>query len=420
MKKIISIGLIGLISPISTLALDTELHGFVDTRGGTRTQNDPNEKGRSLSEARIQLDSLTYFDAATFQARADFVFDDLAKDRGKVDLESGDGFIDLREFNLQFTPIDIMDVKLGRQILTWGTGDLLFINDLFPKDWNSFMLGRDVEYLKAPSDALFASLFPSIGTFDIAYMPRMDADRYIDGQRISYWNGMGVVGQNALIDANRQDRWFRDHELAVRFYRPILGYDLALYAYHGYWKSPMGMTAPAGNAFFPHLNAYGASVQGTLGEALINAEAGYYDSRQDRSGSNPLIPNSEARFLLGYERELAKNLTGGLQYYTEWMMDYDAYTASFPTPSSARDELRHVVTVRLTKMMMNQNLILGLFAFYSPSDQDAYLRPNVTYKLSDHWKLTANANVFLGEENHTFFGQLEDNSNLNLSLRYSF
>ena len=422
MKKTALISLIGLIGPIqTTFALDTELHGFVDTRAGLLTQNNPLEEDRSLTEIRAQLDSLTYFNAFTLQARADFVFDELASDHTKVDLENGDGVIDLRELNLLFTPIDLMDVKVGRQILTWGTGDLLFINDLFPKDWNSFLLGRDEEYLKAPSDALFASLFPEFGTIDIAYTPRMDADRYIDGRRVSYWNPMtqSISGENAIIDADRQDEWFRDQEIAVRFYRPVFDYDFALYAYHGFWKSPNGMTA-SGDLIFPHLNAYGASLQGTLGEALINFETGYYDSRQDRSGTDPLIPNSEARFLAGYEREIAKDLTASVQYYAEWMMDYDAYKTGLPNPETAHDELRHVVTLRLTRMMMNQNLTLSLFAFYSPSDRDAYLRPAITYKLDDHWKITANGNIFIGENDYTFFGQFEDNSNINLGLRYGF
>lgn len=418
------IGLIGLIGLTQNIfALDTELHGFVDGRAGARTQNDPHEDDRSLTEIRLQLDSLTYIDRTTVQARADLVYDDLADDLEKIDLETGDGFMDLRELNVLFTPIDIADMKVGRQILTWGTGDLLFINDLFPKDWNSFLLGRDEEYLKAPSDAVFASFFPAFGSIDFAYMPRMDADRYVDGRRLSYWNPMAqsVVGQNAIIDADRQDEWFQDHEIAVRYYRPVLSYEGALYAYHGFWKSPGGFNPSTGNAYFPHLNAYGGSVRGSLGSGLINAETGYYDSREDRSGDDPFVPNSEIRFLTGYEREVAKNLTAGMQYYIEWMMDYDDYKATLPTPAdTARDEVRHVLTLRLTKRLMNQNLILGLFTFYSPSDNDAYLRPNVTYKLTDHWMVMANGNVFIGEEDHTFFGQFEKNSNVNLGVRYSF
>ena len=415
-KRVFKLLLIGLI-PTSGFALDTELHGFIDARAGVRTQNAPDQDDRSLTETRLQLDSLTYLDAATISARADLVYDDLANDIEKVDLENGEGFIDLRELNILFTPIDIMDMKVGRQILTWGTGDLLFINDLFPKDWNSFLLGRDEEYLKAPSDAVFASFFPAFGSIDVAYTPRMDADRYVDGSRLSYWGGTGIVGQNAVVDANRRDAWFRDDEIAVRFYRPLLSYEAALYAYHGYWKSPNGMNADG--AFFPHLNVYGASLRGTLGDALVNAEAGYYDSRQDRTGTDPMIPNSEFRFLTGYEREVAKNLTAGMQYYVEWMMDYDDYKMSTPA-GTARDEFRHVLTLRLTKMMMNQNLIIGLFTFYSPSDNDAYLRPNATYKLNDNWTLTANGNIFIGEKDHTFFGQFKDNSNVNMGVRYSF
>ena len=403
---------------VSSFALDTELHGFVDGRAGVRTQNDPYEDDRSLTELRLQLDSKTYFDWGEISARADFVYDDLATDRGKVDLENGDGFVDLRELNVLFTPVDWSDVKVGRQILTWGTGDLLFINDLFPKDWNSFLLGRDEEYLKAPSDAVYASFFPSIGSFDLAYMPRMDADRYIDGRRVSYWNPglQSIAGQNAVIDAQRRDEWFKDDEISARFYRDVQGYEAALYAYHGFWKSPMGVNA--GGAYFPRMNAYGASAKGAFGSGLFNVEAGYYDSRES---SNPaqVVPEDEFRFLTGYEREVAKNLTAGVQYYLEWMMDHDDYLAGM-NPDTARDEARHVLSLRLTQMLMNQNLILSLFTFYSPSDNDAYFRPIITYKISDQWRVTANGNFFIGEKDHTFFGQFKYNNNVNLGIRYSF
>jgi hypothetical protein len=404
MKKLAihQVGLICLIGFIqSANALDTELHGFADLRAGARTQNDPYEADRSLTELRLQLDALTYFEASELQIRADFLYDDLADDRDDIDLETGAGFVDLREFNLLFSPTASTDVKIGRQILTWGTGDLLFINDLFPKDWNSFLLGRDEEYLKAPSDALFASWFPSVGSFDFAYLPRMDADRYVDGTRLSYWNPMmsSLAGDNSIIDAEQRDEWFKDHEIAARFYRPLLSYEASLYVYHGFWKSPTGVNA-AGNAYFPRLNTYGASIRGTLGAGLINAETGFYDSREDGAS----VPDDEVRFLAGYEREIASNLTGSMQYYLERSSDKD----------------RHVLTLRLTRMLMNQNLIVGLFTFYSPSDKDAYFRPSATYKISDRWMATINGNIFIGERDDTFFGQFENNSNVNLGLRYSF
>lgn len=404
-----------------SFAADTEWHGFVDSRVGVRTQNDPHEDDRNLSEIRAQVDALTYFEQASLQIRADFLYDDLADEIEKVDLENGDGFMDLREFNLQFSPLDWADMKIGRQILTWGTGDLLFINDLFPKDWNSFLLGRDEEYLKAPSDAVYASFFPSFGNIDLVLTPRMDADRYIDGRRVSFWNPglQRIAGQDAMTDADRRDDWGEDAEVAMRFYRNIKGYEAALYAYRGFWKSPQGFDPSTGNAYFPKLSEYGASVRGTFKGGIANLEAGYYDSREDRSGTDPNVPNSEVRFLTGYQREVARDLTASVQYYVEWMQDYDDYLSGIPS-GTARDEARHVVTLRLTKMLMNQNLILGLFTFYSPSDRDAYFRPNATYKLSDSWTVSASGNIFVGEDDHTFFGQFKDNSNVGLSVRYSW
>jgi len=416
------ISLMGLVSSAGMAFADMEVHGFSEGRIGMRTRNDPYEDQPSLEEFRVQFNVTDYLEELTFQFRGDLLYDGQANDLEKVDLLTGDGFFDLRELNVLFTPVDWADVKLGRQILTWGTGDLLFINDMFPKDWISFFLGRDEEYLKAPSDALFISFFPSFGNIDLAYMPHFCADRYIGGRRVSYWNPLlqHIAGQNAVADVNERNDWFSEDELAIRFYRDINGYETALYFYSGYWKSPVGYDPASMNSFSPALNVYGASVRGMLGKNIVNAEVGYYDSRKDRNGNNPFIPNSEVRFLVGCEREVARDFTAAVQYYLEYMLDFDDYLVSLQTTDTARDEARHVLTLRLTRMLMDQNLILGLFIYYSPSDSDAYLRPIVTYKLDDHWMLTANGNFFFGEEDYTFFGQFRRNNNINFGIRYSY
>jgi hypothetical protein len=321
----------------------------------------------------------------------------------QINLETGQGPIDLREANLLFTPVPWADVKLGRQILTWGTGDLLFINDLFAKDWKSFFSGRDEEYLKAPSDALFISLFPSWATIDVAYMPRFDADRYIDGERFSYWNGSEVTGEP--LHTETPDTWFSDDELSVRAYRTVAGWEIAGYLYDGFWKSPQGFDPVTGNNTFPKLTVYGASARGALAGGIANLEAGYYDSRENSDGNTPFVPESQYRILAGYEHELITDLTGAMQYYVEQ-----------PTHDG---DTRHVLTLRLTQRLMNQNLTLGLFTYWSPSDEDGYLRPSAVYKLTDAWRLEARGNIFFGKTNDTFFGQFEDSSNASLAVRYS-
>ena len=403
----------------AAFAADIEMSGFVDARYGIRTQSDPNSDQETLSELRVQLEGLWYHDLFTLTARSDFLFDSVANDHDHIDLESGEGPIDLREFNILFSPVDWMDVKVGRQILTWGTGDLLFINDLFPKDWKSFFAGRDVEYLKAPSDALFMSFFPSFANIDVAYTPRFDSSRFIDGERFSYWGGAGLIGTDLQTD--KPDDWFSDDEISVRISRNVKGWEAALYGYYGFWKTPKGFDPISTQNTFPKLSVYGASARGALFGGIANLEAGYYDSREDRSGNDPFVPNSQIRLLAGYEHEIVKDLTGSVQYYLEHRMDHDTYLSTFVgVPGTEADENRHVLTLRLTQMLLNQNLTLGLFAYWSPSDHDGYLRPSAAYKLSDNWLIEARGNFFFGKKNHTFFGQFEDDNNIGLAARYSF
>ncbi|AQQ71895.1 hypothetical protein SMSP2_02274 [Limihaloglobus sulfuriphilus] len=390
-----------------------QVHGFIEGRGGYRTQNDLYEKDISVMDTRLQLDIFTYNDWGDFKYKGDF-WGDGVTEQGKYQT---------RELWFFTRPLDFLDVKLGRQVLTWGTGDLLFLNDLFPKDWQSFMIGRDTEYLKAPSDAAKFSFFSDIANLDLVYTPKFDSDNYITGDYISYWNGgLGrTAGRDAIVRADERESWFTDDEIAARLYRNINNYELALYGYWGYWKSPGGQT-PAGRAYFPRLDVYGASVRGQLGEGIANAEIAYYRSADDTGGNDPLVNNSEMRYLLGYSQEIARDFNAGVQYYIEQLLEYDDYRRYLPPAAAAtkRDEFRQVVTLRLTKLLMNQNLTLSMFTFYSPTDEDAYLRPNIHYKFTDNLAAEIGANVFFGNSQHTFFGQFEDNTSIYTAIRYSF
>jgi len=139
-----------------------------------------------------------------------------------------------------------------------------------------------------------------------------------------------------------------------------------------------------------------------------------------KCGADPLVRNGEVRFLVGYEREIARELTLGLQYYLEYMLDYGSYRRSLPLGVPSADRDRHVLTVRLTKMLMRQDLTLSLFAYYSPSDNDAHVRPCVRYKMDDHWSAETGANLFMGSDRHTFFNQFARNNNVYVGLRYAF
>jgi hypothetical protein len=211
-----------------------------------------------------------------------------------------------------------------------------------------------------------------------------------------------------------------DGEFATRLSKNISSVELSLYGFYGFWKTPEGFNSESGKLTYPRLIAYGGSARGPLLGGIGNVEAGYYDSKDDPTGSDPNIRNSEYRFLAGFEREIVQDLTAGSQYYMEYIKNYDQYLSTLPTGMNQRDKKRHLLTFRLTQLLMNQNLNLSLFTFYSLSDDDSYLRPKIHYKVTDQWAVELGSNLFMGEHDHTFFGQFEDNTNIYAAVRWNY
>jgi hypothetical protein len=363
-----------------------------------------------MNEATFRLESSKDTDIAAFNFKGDFSYDAYLND---VEISVREATIDLYAY-------DSWELRAGRQVLTWGTGDLVFVNDLFPKDWQSFFMSRDDEYLKAPSNSLKFSLFSGLGDLNLVVTPTFTPDTYLDGERFSYWGMGGLTGERFV--AEEPEKTFENAEYHARFAKNLNGFELALYGYKGFFKRPLGFDPEQGVGIFSELAVYGASIRTQLFGGIFNIESGYYDSLDDRDGTDPFLENSIWKNLVGFEKELVQNLTLGLQYFSEWMQDYDAYKESVEAigQQALKEENHDWITLRLTNLQKQQTLILSLFGYYSPAENDWYIRPVATYKMSDNLQLVAGANVFLGENDYTFFGQLEDNTNLYARIRYSF
>src|SRR3990172_4694406 len=129
-----------------------EIDGFVMGNFAGRTTGQRPNGGESsdflLAEERLRLNISAWSESieASLKVKSDFVHDAITNEFD----------IDIREAYIDYTTGDF-DFRLGRQIATWGVGDLLFINDVFPKDWVSFFSGRPLEYLKIGVDGVRAS-----------------------------------------------------------------------------------------------------------------------------------------------------------------------------------------------------------------------------------------------------------------------
>jgi len=308
------------------------------------------------------------------------------------------------------------DLQIGRQVITWGTGDLLFLNDLFSKDWRSFFNGRDDSYLKPPVDAVRISHYAKYFNFDLAWLPDFEADQVLTGERYSFYlPGQGVVQPSPALAIKTS----RDSETSARAFGRYKALEWSVYAYRGYFKSP-SVIGPDGELSYSRMDSFGASVRTTVAGGLLNAEYSHYKSVEDEPGVNPLIDNSQDRYLIGFEKEIASQLTLGLQVYLERTLDYQALLDNRFAGQLLPLENRTMTTVRVTHQAMQQRLLNSVMLFYSPSDEDYYLRYSSRLTLSDNWKLVAGVNLLGGREEQTFLSALADNSNLFLRAQYSF
>jgi hypothetical protein len=391
-----------------------EWYGFIEGAAGHRLQSNPViDDDFSLGELRLQLEGRYEGSFATWRMKLDGV--------GDAVLDELD--LDLREAMVSFPWGSRTDVRLGRQVLTWGTGDLVFLNDLFPKDWESFLAGRDDDYLKAPSDAARLSWYGERFNIDAVITPLFEPDRYPDGRRLSYFDPMqsDIVGAPPRFSGVEPPRTTENAELAVRVHGMAGAQEWALYGYRGFFPQPTAFDPASGDFTFAPMHAIGGSLRGPLAGGLYNLETAYYDSRDNRDGDNPLLPNSEIRFLAGFEREMVTNFSLGAQYYLEWLQDHSALRRNWPMdPAFLPDQYRHLATVRLTWRMMRDNLIVSVMNFYSPSDDDYFIRPTLQYRHTDRLQFNAGINLFGGSESSTFYGQFEENSSVFARVRYSF
>ncbi|MBD3381643.1 MAG: hypothetical protein GF404_05530 [candidate division Zixibacteria bacterium] len=398
---------------VTASADDVYISGFLQgLYGGGLHDDNPVPSDLTASETRLQMKLESYRGSAEFFGRLDFYYD--GYNESEYDWELREGYIKFR--------MGAFDFKIGRQVLTWGTGDLIFINDNFAKDYQSFFIGRDDQYLKAPQDALRAAWYSPLGALDVVWTPKFTPNRVPTGLRLSYYNplvGDIVGGEQFYMEGREPETEFKNSELSARLKRYFGTADIALYFYKGFYKNPEGMDMATMEAYYPELFVYGASMRMPIFEGIFWVEGGYSDSRDDPDGDITTIPNSEIAGLAGFERQVANNLTANIQYQAIYMVDYDKFEENVGGQTEV-DEVYHLLTSRITQLLRMETVVLSGFVFYSPSQEDVYFRFSADYKYNDALTLTLGGNIFDGTEKWTDFGTFMKNDNLYFKATYGF
>ncbi len=406
----VSIPLAPIVSAITMMAQQPSVRGFVQWNASPRLTKE-HTRAFVLAEERLQIEATGALQASpwSYRAKVDFFHDALGSSAGSEVREAygdyaGKGF----------------DARLGRQVVTWGAGDLLFVNDVFPKNWEAFFSGRPLEYLKRGVDGARLNVYGKKASADLVVVPSFRADWMPRPDRFLFPDPFPGVPRDTVEPGASLE----NIEAGLRLYGQTRGWDTSAYLYRGFTRSPSMRPDALPNptlvtVFYPRLNVYGFSAQGPLKEGVVSLEAGFYDSPQDRDGRDPAIPNSQAKFLVGYSRALDEDRSFGVQYYAEVMDKHGAYRATLPQGFPTAPRVRQMLTARYTQMRRHQTEQLSLFAFWSPDQGDSLVIPEYSLHVTDQTWLAVGANLFGGKPT-TPFGAFGKNDNLYLTVRRSF
>jgi hypothetical protein len=319
--------------------------------------------------------------------------------------------VGLREATIAWQPVTDVDLKIGRQVITWGVSDYLYVNDIFPKNYDSFFTGGSFDRLKEPVDAAHLTLH---GRADLEFVvSRAKADRMPSSSRFMAAGLAASAAPDSEAHGSKAD-------VAIKASASTGGWDLAAYAASLRSREVRYFLGETGLHFDrPGLRHLGASVTGNAGSGVVWMEAAlrHVDTNRERVVDRHFV-GSSAKLILGYSRQIADDLTASAQVQFESALARSQYLRSLATGVRPLRDFSPVLHLRVAGHWANQTLGAGAQLF-AGAEGDTHFNPFINWSPADGWRLEAGANVFAGRPD-TRFGALRRDSNFYTAARYSY
>lgn len=317
----------------------------------------------------------------------------------------------VREAFVDWAPTSALELKVGRQILTWGVSDYLFVNDVFPKNYDAFFTGAGFDRMKEPVDAVRG--VTHAGETDIELVvSRAHADAAPRPERF----GAVSVPSSASV----ADRAAHQADVALKVSSHRGGWDLAGYvASFRAHELRYFMESTALRYDRPRTTHLGFSSTGNFAAGLVWLEAALRAAPRERANVvNRHFVASTAKLIAGYSRELGSDVSVSAQWQLEAPTDRASYLASLASGIKPLPHVLSTLHLRVQGSWQNQTLRAGAHVF-AGSEGDTHFNPFVSWSPADGWNLEGGANVFGGRP-ETRYGAFKDDSNVYVLARFSF
>ena len=389
MIKKLSLALLSAAFALSAHAQDElslQLNGFVDSYHALQLQS-PHQIMSSRTRARLELHA-NYGEASLFSS-VNLAYNSIIKDQTGAFL---------REAYFDYAG-RFLEVKAGRQIITWGVADGLRITDLIsPMDYTEFM-ANDYDDIRVPVNAINLKYPGESFSAEVVFVP-VPEYFVLPTSDDNPWQMTAPNGMQMDLSGTPAKR-IKNSEIGGRLRFFLENLDFSLTALHTYNKSPVTIAS-----FNPHqqtavikgiyesMNVIGGDVSIPAGEIVIRGEvAAYFGEPIALKNSMDYWRRSSFNALLGIDWYAGDNWTVMAQYMHKVIMDYREVLGTEQNTS--------MITARISKEVLNNTLKLSVYGMFDVDNVGFYVRPAADYLLSDQITLSLGAD-WLGGRRGTF------------------
>ncbi len=354
--------------------------------------------------------------------------------------------IGLREAYLDLF-FDNMDLRLGKQQIIWGKADGVFITDIIsPKDLSEFLL-RDFEEIRMGITALKADYYIGNSALEMVWVPAFTPTRFAEessiwGRSPEFKSPIPGVSPSLSYDYSQKavPATLENSEAFFKFsgvssfidYEVMGGYlyddDPSMHVTVDVTLDTNGVPQPQLTLTPRHhrLSLVGGSTSMDIMGYVVRTELAYYAGKKFQANQtfqmdpmsmelpSDLTEKDYLHYLVGLDFSLGSTRFS-TQFIQKYILDYD--------DTIVQEEVSNMSTFLVNRMFLNDLLTLQLFAYYDIINEDALVRPTVSYDLADGFEILGGANIFMPGINNNYlayFGYFDDNDMLYLKVKYSF
>ncbi len=388
MKRILFLALLGCLIPRPVSAQDEDslrvgVKGFVDTYHALRTE-EPYEWMSSRTRLRGEM-TIGKGDAGAFVS-ANMVYNAILKDLTGLQLREAYAYLSRGHW----------DLRAGRQIIVWGVADGLRVTDIIsPMDYTEF-LAQDYDDIRIPVGAARLRYSRDKWCLEAIAVP-VPSFFELPTDAANPWS----VGPIPIEAEPRQKLSNMEYGGRLSFF--LRGADFSFSALRTWNKMPV---LCSGMGIYRRMTMLGADLSVPVGQFVIRGEAAeYLDEVQPSvvSGEVPLANSS--------------NLLVGIDWYASggWSL-----SAQYAHKYVAWGEHRNtgLSTLRISKEILNNTLILQDFAYIDVTNGGVYNRLSADYAINDQLHVILGYDWFHGDKGS--FAIYNHNSEVWAKLKYSF